>query len=143
MRRRRGLVVAGAALAMASAGGLAAVNAAAAAPATHTLKFIAVTVSTSTPTKTGHYYEADVDVSNAVPIANDVLSCVAGSTSETCWVALANSKGMLYGHFGVSFSTGILTGKITSGSGAYKNATGTISGTLGSAGEAVTVVYST
>jgi hypothetical protein len=122
-----------------------AVNAAAAtaAASTHTLNFIAVATSTSTPTKAGHYYETDVDVSKGTTIANDVLSCVAGKSSVACWVALANSNGMLYGHFVISFSTGNATGKVTSGSGLYKNASGTISGTAQPAGEGITVVYST
>jgi hypothetical protein len=122
-----------------------AVNAAAAtaAASTHTLNFIAGATSTSTPTKAGHYYETDVDVSKGTTIANDVLSCVAGKSSVACWVALANSNGMLYGHFVISFSTGNATGKVTSGSGLYKNASGTISGTAQPAGEGITVVYST
>jgi hypothetical protein len=145
MQRRSWFGIAGAALAIASLGGFVAVNAAAASAAapTHTVNFIAVATSTSTPTKAGHYYETDVDVSKGTTIANDVLSCVAGKSSVACWVALANGNGMLYGHFVISFTTGNLTGTITSGSGLYKGATGTIRGTAQPAGEGVTVVYST
>ena len=145
MQRRRSLVIGGATLAIASVAGVVGINAAAATAAggKHTLNFIAVATSTSPTTKAGHYYEADVDVSSGSTIANDVLSCVAGKTSVACWVALANNNGMLYGHFVLSFSTGNATGKITSGSGLYKNATGTISGKPLPAGEGITLVYST
>ena len=143
--RSKRVVIAGAVLSTAvaaSAVGLAAASATAS-TATHTLNFIAVATSTSPTTKSGRYYESDVDRANGSTIANDVLSCVAGKSSVACWVALANNNGMLYGHFVISFSNGNLTGKITSGSGSYKNAKGTISGKPVAAGEGVTIVYTT
>jgi hypothetical protein len=143
MQRRKSIIFASVALSVGTIAGVVGVNAAAATAAStsHTLNFIAVATSTSPTTKTGHYFESDVDVANSSTIANDVLSCVTGKSSVACWVALSNDNGMLYGHFVISFSTGNLTGKITSGSGSYKNATGTISGKSVAAGEGVTIVY--
>jgi hypothetical protein len=109
---------------------------------THTLKFIAVTTSQSTPTKKGTFYEAYVAVASHSTISDGVLSCVASTTSETCDVAGADAHGIIEGHF-TSSSTGALTGTVTGGTGAYMNASGTISGKPDAAGELVTVDYTT
>jgi hypothetical protein len=110
---------------------------------THTISFIAVTTSQSTPTRSGTYYESYVGVASGATISDGVLSCVASTTSETCDVAGANAKGILNGHFTVTLATGALTGTVTGGTGAYANATGTLTGAPVAAGEGITVKYST
>jgi hypothetical protein len=110
---------------------------------THTINFIAVNTSQSTPTASGAYYESYVGVASGATISDGVLSCTANATTETCDVAGANAKGIIDGHFTVTIATGALTGTVTGGTGAYANATGTLTGAPVEAGEGVTVKYTT
>jgi hypothetical protein len=136
---------AGAAASVAALVGVFGIGGAGASPraTSHTLNFVAVTTNMSTPTKSGHFYEADVDAASGSTIAQDVLSCVGTATAIKCNVALANNQGLLYGSFKINTKNGAIAGAVTGGTGGFAGATGTIKGAAVSAGEGVTVTYST
>jgi hypothetical protein len=144
-RRNKRFALAGAALSTAIAVGVLCLSGgtATATGASHKLKFIAVDTSQSTPTKSGAYYEAYVAVASGSTTADGVLNCVAGTSSEYCHVAQAYANGIIDAYFKLNFKTGTLKGTVTGGTGAYKNASGTVNGTPTDAGEAVTVTYTT
>jgi len=106
------------------------------------MKFDAVKTSMSTPTNSEAYYEADVEVASATSVGQEVASCVRATTAATCNVAFADASGILDGHFTVNLKTGVLTGTVTGGTGAYAHASGTVNGTRTYAGETLTIVWS-
>ena len=108
----------------------------------HTIKFTAIATSLSTPTQSGAFYESYVAVSSQ-STTDGVLSCVASASSWTCDAAGADATGILDSHFTLSLTTGALTGTVTGGTGAYADATGTVSGKEVALGEKITVVYTT
>lgn len=140
--RRFALVVA--ALSTALAGSVLGLSSATATPSdgSFLLHFVAVKTSMSTPTKSGAYYEADVEVASATSVGQEVASCVRATTAATCNVAFADASGILDGHFTVNLKTGVLTGTVTGGTGAYAHASGTVNGTRTYAGETLTIVWS-
>jgi hypothetical protein len=113
-----------------------------ASPKSHTIHFIAVTSSQSTPTTSGSFFGSLVDVgASQTTVSDGVLSC--GPIAEAqCDAALADANGILDSHFTIG-PTGALSGTVTGGTGAYANATGTLSGQPVRGGEAVTIVYTT
>jgi hypothetical protein len=108
----------------------------------HTINFIAVTTSKSTPTKAGSFFESIVAVASQTTISDGVLSCGANPTTEGCDVSGAYASGILYAHFTIA-STGALSGTVTGGTGAFANATGTVSGKPVPAGYGISIVYTT
>jgi len=139
--RRFALVVA--ALSTALAGSVLGLSSATATPSdgSFLLHFVAVKTSMSTPTKSGAYYEADVEVASGATVGQEVASCVSGKTAITCDGAFVDNNGVIDAHFTVSIKTGVLTGTITGGTGAYGNVSGTVNGTRAYAGKALTIVY--
>jgi hypothetical protein len=135
MRARNYLALAAAAAVTATAS---AAIPALAAPATarHTLHFDAVQVYAHQFSASSHI-ELDKDVSGGKVIGTDELDWSGNNAA----VALALGKGFLYGRFTVS-NSGIISGSVTGGTGAYRGASGSISGhAVSSTVAAVTVKY--
>ena len=112
-----------------------------ASPKSHEIHFTAVTSSQSTPTTSGAFFESIVDVASQTTLYDGVLSCGPKAEPE-CDGALADASGILDVHFTFA-STGAISGTVTGGTGAYANATGTISGQPVNVGYAVTIDYTT
>lgn len=135
MRARTYLALAAAAAVTATAS--AAISALAAPAATgHTLHFEAVQV-----------YAHQFSASSFVDLEKDVSGGMVIGTDELDWsgnkaaVALALGKGFLYGRFTVN-NKGMISGSVTGGTGAYRGASGTITGHgISSTVAAVTVKY--
>lgn len=126
-----------AAAAALSAAALAVPALAATGTASHTLRFTAVAVSRHSFGGNA-LVEIDKDVHAGKTVAYDELDI----TANTATVALGLKHGFLYGKFTINEKTGTLAGKVTGGTGAYKGASGTITGTIAMNGNAsVKVVY--
>ncbi len=124
MKVRTSLALAGSAAALATAGLLAGPALASSASATHTLKFTTHTITMHPLGKNGGA-ELDRDTHGGKIVAYDVLDFVSSNGAD---VSLALPGGFLYGHFTVNTKTGVVAGKVTGGSGAYRGDTGTIKG---------------
>ena len=113
--------------------------------ATHTLKYIAVSAGTVSFTRaTGGIQDTDV---NAVgkTVGFDIVYFKATSASTLAVNTTVDTKGgFLYGTFTFNPKTGVVTnGKVTGGTGAFADATGTIKvKTISRTRHAVTIIYS-
>ena len=109
---------------------------AAPAAAEHTLHFDAVQVYAH-KFSASSYIELDKNISGGKVIGTDELDWSGNNAS----VALALGKGFLFGRFSVS-NSGVISGSVTGGTGAYRGASGTIGGRgVSSTVAAVTVKY--
>ena len=72
---------------------------------------------------------ADQDVHGTTVIGQDVLTCAVDSTGPACYVAFAQADGILTAHLQISDAAGTLTGRVHGGTGRYRHAHGTLSGT--------------
>jgi hypothetical protein len=135
MRARTYLALAAAAAVAATAS--ATIPALAAPAATvHTLHFEAVQVYAH-QFSASSFIELDKDVSGGKVIGTNELDWSGNNAT----VALALSKGFLYGRFSVS-NSGTFSGSVTGGTGAYRGDSGTITGhAVSSTMAAVTVKY--
>jgi hypothetical protein len=111
-----------------------------ASPKSHEIHFISVTISESLA-PAGSFYQSIVDVASQKTLFDGVVSC-GPEVEAQCDAAAADASGILDVHFTIT-SAGVLSGTVTGGTGAYANATGTVSGREVNGGEGVTVVYTT
>jgi hypothetical protein len=110
----------------------------------HTLKFNSV--QTSTKRFGSHFINADTDKVHGKQIGSDVVDAVFNSKTQTFKISFAGALkgGIIYGAGKGSASTDKFTGKVTGGTGKYKNVTGTIKGTsygVDGDNEHLTLVY--
>ena len=125
--------------AAATAGGLvlAVTSAGTAAPARqathHRLSFTAHALS-SRQVGSDHLIESDRAVKSGQVIGYTANSCTFDFSAGTahCWVTFARPRGELRSKVTVNAETGQSTGRITGGTGAYRGATGTVTGQQGS-----------
>ena len=113
---------------------------------THTLKFISVTkAQTMFSVTSGAVQDTDVN-SKGATVGYDMLyfAYVSGATAPVN-LTVAIAGGFIYGTGQVNITTMAFTnGKVTGGTGAFKNATGTITEkTLSKTKSAVTITYRT
>ena len=152
MKLRAPLAAAGAAIVLGATGGFllpAVANAHSAAVgsapgATHTLKFIVVTNKFVRFTK-ATYLAQETDVSGTGKTVGFDEGSITFKTRNvaTAGVTFVRLGGFLYGRFTTTNGGKTLTGKITGGTGAFNNATGTITGkAITSTKTAVTITYS-
>jgi hypothetical protein len=107
---------------------------------THTLTFTAVP-------KFYHFYnkaqtlgvEFDKDISGGKVIGVNIVDFVSPTKND---VSIGLRRGFINGEFGVS-STGVISGRVTGGTGIYAGARGTIGGTATPKAADVTVTYHT
>lgn len=139
MKVRTSLALAGSAAALATAGLVAGPALASSASATHTVKFTTHTITMHSLGKNGGA-ELDRDTHGGKVVAYDMLDFVSSNGAD---VSLALPGGFLYGHLTFNTKTGVVTGKVTGGSGAYRGDKGTIKGQpVGKSGSSnVTVTY--
>ena len=112
--------------------------------APHTLKFIAVTTKVARVTK-ATYLAQDTDVSGTGKTVGFDEGSITVKTRNlaTAGVTFVRPGGFLYGTFTTTNGGKTLTGKITGGTGAFDDATGTITGkAITSIKTAVTITYS-
>jgi hypothetical protein len=143
MKIRRSIVAAGAAVVLGATGTLALPAVASAHDAAHTLKFTAVqTKQVSFSSKS--FGDQGIDVKAGKTIGFDeVYLTITGKQSGTGNVVVDISGGFLYGTLATTNAGKTFTGKVTGGTGAYKGATGTITGkAITSKKSAVTIIYS-
>lgn len=112
--------------------------------ATHTLKFTSITKSSKNFSKT-QFGEADVDKSGGKIIGFDTVSGKFNPSTNTGKgnVAINLKPGFIYSTLKFA-ANGAITGKLTGGTGKFKNVTGTLAATnLNKAGTrtAVTITY--
>jgi hypothetical protein len=75
------------------------------------------------------YVLTDKDVESGKKIGRDVLYCTdTGTGTSHCHVAFAQKGGLLYAKFALPDTTGVLTGKVTGGTGRFAHAKGTLAG---------------
>lgn len=112
---------------------------------THTLKFIAVKKASVNFTKTTFgQQETDVNAKGKTIGYDELYFKATSSTKATANVTLDTTGGLLYGTLTVNFTSPVIKGKVTGGTGKFKGATGTITAkSLNKAGTrtAVTVKY--
>ena len=147
MKVRTSIAAAGAAVVLAGTGALLLPAVASAHSTTHTLKFTAVQLKSSNFSKTaGGSAEKDVNSAGKI-IGYDVTNFQFHPATNTAsgGVALSTSGGFLYGALKFTSTSNVVHGTITGGTGAFKGATGTITGTQNKAGTqtAVTITYTT
>lgn len=145
MKVRTSIIAAGAAAVLGTTGALVVPAVASANSATHTLKFISVTKNSVMFTSTS-FGQQDTDVTaTGKTIGFDMIYGTATSaTSAAVNITGDLSGGFLYGTGTINLKTGAFSnGKVTSGTGAFKGATGTITAkTISSTKTAVTITYS-
>lgn len=114
---------------------------------THTLKFISVQKNMVTFTKTTFgIQDTDVNAKGKTVGFDELYFRATSKTKATANVTLDTTGGLLYGTLSVSFTSPVINGKVTGGTGAFKGAAGTITAmSLNKAGTrtAVTVKYHT
>jgi hypothetical protein len=144
MKVRRSIVAAGAAVVLGTTGALVLPAVASAHNASHTLKFTAVAnkhvVFTSS---TFGMQETDVSSTGKTIGFDDVYVKITGTNTATANVALDVKGGFLYGVITTTDGGKTFHGKVTGGTGAFKGATGTITGkAISNTKTAVTIIYS-
>ena len=144
MKVRKSIVAAGAAVVLGTSGALVLPAVAGAHTAATTLKFVAVQKAHVTFTRsTFGTQETDVNSTGKTIGFDDVYIKVTGPSTAVANVALDIKGGFLYGVVTTTNMGKTFTGKVTGGTGAFKGATGTITGkAISSTKTAVTVVYS-
>jgi hypothetical protein len=115
---------------------------------THTLKFTAVTVTPQTFFTKTSAGQAEKDVNSAGKVIGyDVVNVEFNPTTNTAsgGVTLSTNGGFLYGALKFTSTSSVVHGTVTGGTGAFKGATGTITGNQNKAGTrtAVTITYTT
>ena len=94
---------------------------------THTLKFISLEKKSVNFTKTtGGQQDTDVNTKGKIIGFDELYFKLTSKTTSTANVTLDTTGGMLYGTLKISFTSPLITGKVTGGTGAFKGATGTI-----------------
>ena len=143
MKVRRSIIAAGAAVVVGTTGALVLPAVASAHSASTTLKFTAVTTKHVSFTRTTFgNQETDVNSTGKTIGFDDVYITITGSTA-TANVALDTTGGFLYGVVTSTNGGKTFAGKVTGGTGAFKGATGTITGkAISSTKTAVTIVIS-
>ena len=147
MKIRTSIAGAGAAVVLAGTGALLLPAVASAHSTTHTLKFTAVQLKSSNFSKTaGGSAEKDVNSAGKI-IGYDATGFAFNPTTNTATgaVSLSTNGGMLYGALKLTQTGTAVHGTVTGGTGAFKGATGTITGNQNKAGTrtAVTISYTT
>ena len=144
MKVHRSIAAAGAAVVLAVTAALVLPAAASAHSATHTLKFTVVTNKFVPLTKTTYAaQETDVNSTGKIIGFNEGTITFTGNTGKAA-VAFVRADGFLYGTFTTTNGGKTLTGTVTGGTGAFNEATGTITGkAITSSKTAVTITYST
>jgi hypothetical protein len=145
MKLRTSLAAAGAAVVLGTTGAFVLPAVASAHSGTHTLKFLAVEKATVGFTRaTGGIQDTDVNTLGK-KIGFDMLYFAATSPSSVAVNYTLDTKGgFLYGTFTFHPRTGVVTnGKVTGGTGAFAEATGTIKvKTISSTKHVITITYS-
>jgi len=93
---------------------------------------------------TGGQQDTDVNTRGKIIGFDELYFKVTSKTKSTVNVTLDTTGGMLYGTLAVNFTSPVIKGKVTGGTGAFKGAVGTITAReLNSAGSrtAVTIKY--
>ena len=144
MKIRTTIAAAGAAVALGTTGALVLPAVASAHNASTTLKFTAMTNKSVVFTKTtGGLQETDVNSTGKTIGFDDVYIQGMTASSATATVAVDTKGGFLYGVVTITNGSKTFTGKVTGGTGAFKGATGTITGkSISSSKTAITIVYS-
>jgi hypothetical protein len=148
MKVRTSIAAAGAAVVLAGTGALLLPAVASAHSTTHTLKFTAVTVTPQTFFTKTSAGQAEKDVNSAGKVIGyDVVNVEFNPTTNTAsgGVTLSTNGGFLYGALKFTSTSSVVHGTVTGGTGAFKGATGTITGNQNKAGTrtAVTITYTT
>lgn len=143
MKLRASIAAAGAAVILGSTGAWALPAMAGAHNASTTLKLTAVASSSITFTKTTlGFVETDVNAAGTTVGFDETYVTSTGKNTGTLKVAFDISGGFLYGALTSTDGGKTFTGKVTGGTGVFKGATGTITGSnLTSNKTAVTIVY--
>lgn len=145
MKIRRSIAAAGAAVVLGGTGAFLAPALASAHSATHTLKFTSVTTKQAVLSKVSEG-RADKDINGAGKIVGfDVIYIKFDFKTQvaTANLTLDTNGGLLYGTLKLT-SSSVTHGKVTGGTGAFRGASGTITGkSLNKAGTrtAVTITY--
>ena len=144
MRIRRSITAAAAVVVLSGTGALVLPAVASAHSAATTLKFTAVTAKSISFTKTS-FGNQETDVSSVgKTIGFDVVYINAASrTSATANATFALKGGLLYATAITTNGGKTFKGKVTGGTGAFKGATGTLTGkSISNTKTAITIVYS-
>jgi hypothetical protein len=144
MKVRRSIAAAGAAVVLGTTGALVLPAVAGAHVASTTLKFTAVTNKhVSFTSSTFGNQETDVNSTGTTIGFDDVYVKITGANTATANVALDIKGGFLYGVVTTTDGGKTFSGKVTGGTGAFKGATGTITGkAISSTKTAVTIIVS-
>jgi hypothetical protein len=144
MKVHRSIAAAGAAVVLGATAALGLPAVASAHSATYTLKFTVVTNKFVPLTRTT-YASQETDVnSTGKTIGFDEGTITFAGNTGTGAVAFVRADGFLYGTLTFTNGGKTLTGKVTGGTGAFNEATGTITGkAITSRKTAVTITYST
>jgi hypothetical protein len=144
MKIRRSIAAAGAAVVLSATGALALPAVASAHNASTTLKFTAVTNKSHSFART-IFINQETDVSSTgKTIGFDVVYVkVTGGTKATANAAFDFKGGLLYATAITTDGGKTFTGKVTGGTGAFKGATGTLTGkSVANNKTSITIVYS-
>jgi hypothetical protein len=144
MKVRRSIAAAGAAAVLGTTGALALPAVASAHNAAHTLKLTAETNKRITFGKTTFgLQETDVSSTGKTIGFDVVYIAFTGKTSAAANATFDLKGGFLYGAVVTTDGGKTFKGKVTGGTGAFKGATGTITGKSGAGNKtAITIVYS-
>jgi hypothetical protein len=140
MKVRKSIVAAAAAAVVGTTGALALPAVASAHPSSTTIKFIATT--TASKSSKSAFAETGTTTQGKKLLGWYTLSCqFTSNKAAKCGGAGSSLKGMIYFSFPLSVTSKTFKGKVTGGTGAYRGATGKISGkSISSKKEAVTIV---
>jgi hypothetical protein len=143
MKVRRSIAAAGAAVALGTTGALVLPAVASAHSASHTLKLTAVTnKSISFTRSTAANQETDLNSKGKTVGYDDVWFKIMGPRTATAWVAFDLKGGFLYAKASTTNGGKTFKGTVTGGTGAYKGATGTVTGKAGKHNKtAITIKY--
>jgi hypothetical protein len=117
-------------------GGLVVALPASGAPVTHTLHFTTREQARNPFPGTPAGAEFEKDYAAGKLVGYGIVDIAHFGHDGTAWAALAINGGMIYGSLQLT-GTGVLTGEVVSGSGAYQGVTGT----LVKKGVSVTITY--
>jgi hypothetical protein len=146
MKIRTSIAAAGAAVVLGGTGAVLLPAVASAHSTTHTLRFTAVTLTPQTKFSQTSFGQAEKDVNSAGKVIGyDVINVEFHPKTNTAsgGVSLSTNGGFLYGALKFTNNSSVVHGTVTGGTGAFKGATGTITGKQSGKRTAVTITYTT
>jgi hypothetical protein len=100
------------------------------AEANHTLSFVSHNLDSTTQPANNRLLQASQEEASGHTVGYSASTCTLDVPTHSlgCQLAEAQMAGMLYTDFSINTKSGVVNGTVTGGTGAYKGASGTVSG---------------